>query len=1052
MSMQRRRSRALLLALATVLACVVAVGMWRFLGQPQVPSDASSSSTPVVSDQVEASSADSAQADAQVAESDGTQTDKDDAAAVADADYQQRVEEAQAADEAAGAGTSFEAGKALVTLADGATVDEVNAMLAGMDGVSTKVVSDEDISGGYLLVDVAPTTSVEAATAELEESEVVSAAQPNYLYQIMDETVGTVSDLMEQTSPLAATEPVTQLAADDAAAKTDAAATDAQTGADAATTDAATTDEVAAAAARQGAEAASTAATATEATGAEALAVTVQGVTLNDDYWPLQWALHDTTGKTASVHVDEAWTVQKTNKAVSVAIIDSGALTTHEDLNDNIVATYNSVTKGSDVTDNAGHGTHVAGIVSAESNNSTGVSGSSYDAGLVIVKAVSSNGYFYTDGLVEAYRWLIENAPTDNIKVVNMSLGGEGTPESDDALIKKIEEAKSKGILTVCAAGNSDTGLTVPYDDYPGDWKSALSVINLTYSSVDGTFLPVRSSGSNYNTEGTTSSSDNTKDVSAPGTNIISTTNDGKYGNMSGTSMASPCVAGVAALLFSANPDLTPDQVMADLETTATDLNGDGTGTPTGDNVGWDVYTGYGEVNAYKAVLSANNVSIAGEDAVLLKSTLDLDATVKEGTVASWAWSSADDTVATVNGDGVVTGAKAGTATITATATLSDGTTFSGSKTVTVIDASLSGPSLVGKGSTTGYSVTGGKSLAWTYSTTNASVAAIAEDSGVLTAQAVGTVTVTATSVAHPTIKVTKQVTVVDASISGDDAVLKGSASSSYSVAGASGHAWTWSVSSLGGAATIDASSGTLAATTVGKVKVTATSTENSDLVLTKTVTICTASISGYSYMVKGSSATFSASTNPTTSGTWVWSVVNGSGAATITTAGKLTATKAGTVTVKATSSLGATVTCAKTITISSRLTMYRLYNPNSGEHFYTSSSSERDFDVRAGWIYEGVGWYAPSTSSTPVYRLYNPYAGDHHYTTDASERDMLRRAGWLYEGVGWYSDDARAVAVWREYNPNAVAGAHNFTPSREEHAWLGTMGWTLEGIAWYGV
>ena len=477
MSMQRRRSRALLLALATVLACVVAVGMWRFLGQPQASSDASSPSTPVVSDQVDATTTDPAQADAQAVGTDGAQTDEDDAAAVSDADYQQRVEEAQAADEAAGAGTSFEAGKALVTLADGATVDEVNAMLAGMDGVSTKVVSDEDISNGYLLVDVAPTTSVEAATAELEESEVVSAAQPNYLYQIMDETVGTVSDLMEQTSPLAATEPVTQLAADDAAAKTDAAATDAQAGdgaaetdatgdeaatTDAVTTDAATIDEVAATAARQGAEAASTAATTTEATGAEALAVTVQGVTLNDDYWPLQWALHDTTGKTASVHVDEAWTVQKTNKAVSVAIIDTGARTTHEDLDDNIVATYNSVTKGSDVTDNAGHGTHVAGIVSAESNNSTGVSGSSYDAGLVIVKAVSSNGYFYTDGLVEAYRWLIENAPTDNIKVVNMSLGGEGTPESDDALIKKIEEAKSEGILTVCAAGNSDTGLTVP--------------------------------------------------------------------------------------------------------------------------------------------------------------------------------------------------------------------------------------------------------------------------------------------------------------------------------------------------------------------------------------------------------------------------------------------------------------------------------------------------------------------------------------------------------------------------------------------------------------
>ena len=74
---------------------------------------------------------------------------------------------------------------------------------------------------------------------------------------------------------------------------------------------------------------------------------------------------------------------------------------------------------------------------------------------------------------------------------------------------------------------------------------------------------------------------------------------------------------------------------------------------------------------------------------------------------------------------------------------------------------------------------------------------------------------------------------------------------------------------------------------------------------------------------------------------------------------------------------------------------MYRLYNPYSGEHFYTSSESERDTCVAVGWSYEGVGWYAPATSSSPVYRLYNPYSGDHHYTMSASERDMLVALGW---------------------------------------------------------
>ena len=59
---------------------------------------------------------------------------------------------------------------------------------------------------------------------------------------------------------------------------------------------------------------------------------------------------------------------------------------------------------------------------------------------------------------------------------------------------------------------------------------------------------------------------------------------------------------------------------------------------------------------------------------------------------------------------------------------------------------------------------------------------------------------------------------------------------------------------------------------------------------------------------------------------------------------------------------------------------MYRLYNPNSGEHFYTADSNERDHLTGVGWVYEGIGWRAPVQSSVPVYRLYNSNAGDHHY------------------------------------------------------------------------
>ncbi len=136
----------------------------------------------------------------------------------------------------------------------------------------------------------------------------------------------------------------------------------------------------------------------------------------------------------------------------------------------------------------------------------------------------------------------------------------------------------------------------------------------------------------------------------------------------------------------------------------------------------------------------------------------------------------------------------------------------------------------------------------------------------------------------------------------------------------------------------------------------------------------------------------------------------------------------------------------------STSVAMFRIYNPNSGEHFYTSSSEERDNLVRLGWTYEGVGWKAPTSSNTPVYRLYNGNAGEHHYTMSASERDNLVRLGWKYEGIGWYSDDSKRVAVYRQYNPNAFANNHNYTPSLDEHNWLIGLGWKNEGIGWYGV
>lgn len=129
---------------------------------------------------------------------------------------------------------------------------------------------------------------------------------------------------------------------------------------------------------------------------------------------------------------------------------------------------------------------------------------------------------------------------------------------------------------------------------------------------------------------------------------------------------------------------------------------------------------------------------------------------------------------------------------------------------------------------------------------------------------------------------------------------------------------------------------------------------------------------------------------------------------------------------------------------------MHRMYNPNSGEHFYTQNSIERDVLLKSGWRYEGVGWFAPQTGY-PVYRVYNANAGDHHYTMDWNEKEALVKIGWKYEGIGWYSDNKKTIPLYRAYNPNAKAGSHNYTMNVNEQKMLLGAGWNDEGIAWFG-
>ena len=185
----------------------------------------------------------------------------------------------------------------------------------------------------------------------------------------------------------------------------------------------------------------------------------------------------------------------------------------------------------------------------------------------------------------------------------------------------------------------------------------------------------------------------------------------------------------------------------------------------------------------------------------------------------------------------------------------------------------------------------------------------------------------------------------------------------------------------------------------------------------------------------------------------------------TVSPAGVVTARAVGKATVTATLPSGRSLSHEWTVVEAkpeSTQVMYRLYNPNSGEHFYTASTAERDATIAAGWNDEGIGWTAPSESDTPVYRLYS--GTDHHYTTSIVERDHLIDVGWTLEGdnaegIAWYSDDQKRVPLYRQFNPNVDptapfnnSGSHNYTTSLEEHEQLISIGWRGEDIGWYGV
>lgn len=271
------------------------------------------------------------------------------------------------------------------------------------------------------------------------------------------------------------------------------------------------------------------------------------------------------------VGADLVWGVTA-GSAVKVAVVDTGIELSHPDLSGNIKGGYNAIDSWKSANDDNGHGTHVAGIIAA-ANNAIGVIGVGPAANLYAVKVLSRTGSGYLSDVIEGLDWAVANG----MQVVNMSLGSSSDVQSFRDAVRRVYDA---GVTMVAAAGNSGGAV-----NYPAAYPEVIAV-----SATDsGDALASWSSrGSEV-------------DLAAPGVEIFSTYKGQTYRALSGTSMASPHVAGAVALLLSrpAKCDVnldgacSPAEAQSRLEATANDLG----------VAGKDALYGAGLLNVARAVL-----------------------------------------------------------------------------------------------------------------------------------------------------------------------------------------------------------------------------------------------------------------------------------------------------------------------------------------------------------------------------------------------------------------------------------------------------------------
>lgn len=304
----------------------------------------------------------------------------------------------------------------------------------------------------------------------------------------------------------------------------------------------------------------------------------------DDTYYDYQWGL-------SQINASSAWNITTGSHNVIIAVIDSGIDLTHADLKANIwinpreiagngidddhngyiddVYGWNFIKNNSNVTDDDGHGTHVAGIIAGEGSNSKGITGIMWGATIMPLKFLDSKGNGYVDDAVSAIRY----ATKMGASIISCSWGGS---EYSQALKDVIDTSFA---LVVCAAGNEDRGTN---DDvspvYPACFTSK-NIISVAATDKNDELA----SFSDYGL--------NSVDVAAPGTSIFSTLPGSHYGYMQGTSMAVPYVTGLAGLIKSLRPDLTALQIKYTILNNVDHIS----------SLAGKVLTG-GRINAFKAL------------------------------------------------------------------------------------------------------------------------------------------------------------------------------------------------------------------------------------------------------------------------------------------------------------------------------------------------------------------------------------------------------------------------------------------------------------------